>query len=101
VAQKHRYSRNKNKPQSSRPRAAEPAPAPKVVYQRKPPIQYGKPFVLLEDGDKNTFEYAAGVWVPFGLTIAQCRKDCLVKELPQKVNDKTRYEVRRPVSAID
>ncbi|HTQ39498.1 MAG TPA: hypothetical protein VMJ32_10745 [Pirellulales bacterium] len=98
MAQKHRFSRNKNKPQSSRPRASEPAPAPRIVYEPKPPTQYGKPFVLLEDGDKNTFEYAAGAWIPYGLTIAQCRReDCLVKELPQKVNGKSRYEVRCPL----
>jgi hypothetical protein len=60
----------------------------------KPPKQYGKPFVLLEDADRNTFEFTAGAWVPYGLTIAQCRRDCLVKELPQKVNGNTRYEVR-------
>jgi hypothetical protein len=95
MAQKHRVSRNKNKPQSSRPRASEPTAAPKV-FERKPPVQYGKPFILLEDLDKNTFEYAAGVWIPYGLTIAQCRKDYLVKELPEKLNGKTRYQVRCP-----
>ena len=35
------------------------------------------------------------------MSIAQCRQDCLVKELPQKVNGKTRYEVRCPLPAAD
>ena len=98
MAQKHRYSRNKNKPHASRPRLNAPPLRRGLMYERKPPKQYGKAFVLLEDSDKNTFEYAAGVWVPYGLTISQCRKDCMVTELPQKVNGKTRYEVRPPVA---
>jgi hypothetical protein len=69
------------------------------VYQKKPPIEYGKPFTLLEDASKATFEFKAGAWVPYPLTIAQCRQnDCDVKELPQKVKFMTRYEVRCPVA---
>ncbi|HZZ27614.1 MAG TPA: hypothetical protein VFE46_06360 [Pirellulales bacterium] len=69
------------------------------MYEPKPPTQYGKPFVLLEDSDLNTFEYAAGAWLPYGLSIAQCRKEnCSVKELPQKVNGRSRYEVRCPLA---
>ena len=45
---------------------------------------YGKPFIVMEDGEKNTFEY---------------REGCQVKLLPQKLNGKVRYEVRRPVGA--
>lgn len=69
-----------------------------LPIQPKPPTQYGKAFVLMEDADRNTFEFAAGAWIPYGLTIAQCRRDCLVKELSQKVNGKTRYEVRSPIT---
>jgi hypothetical protein len=71
-----------------------------VAVPREPqaPKQYGKAFILLEDGEKNTFEFTAGAWVPYGLTIAQCRRDYLVKELPQKVNGNTRYEVRPPLA---
>jgi hypothetical protein len=76
--------------------ATVPASAP-LRLEPKAPKQYGKPFVLLEDANLNTFEYVAGAWIPYGLTIAQCRHECLVKQLPQKVNDKTRYEVRSPI----
>ena len=65
----------------------------------KPPVQYGKPFILLEDSDKKTFEYKSGARVPYTMSIAECRQDCQVKELPQKVNRMTRYEVRCPVEA--
>jgi len=75
---------------------AAPAAAP-LRLERKPPKQYGTAFVLLEDANLNTFEYVAGAWIPYGLTIAQCRHECLVKELPQKVNGKTRYEVRNQI----
>jgi len=60
---------------------------------------YGKAFILMEDLQKNTFEYVKGAWVPHAMTIAECRVDCQVKELPQKVNGMTRYEVRCPTSA--
>jgi len=63
------------------------------------PTQYGKPFILLEDESYNTYEYALGAWVPYGMSIAQCRQEFLVKELPQKVNGKTRYEIRCPLPA--
>jgi len=65
-----------------------------------PPVikQYGPPFVLLEDGTKKTFEYQSGSWVEYGRSIADCRIDCQVKELAQKVNRMTRYEVRLPLT---
>jgi hypothetical protein len=74
-----------------------PREAP-VRLAPKPPTQYGKAFVLLEDAQLNTFEFVAGAWIPYGLTIAQCKHDHLVKALPQKVNGNTRYEIRSPVS---
>ena len=61
---------------------------------------YGKPFTLLEDESKATFQFSKGAWVPYAMTIAEClENNCQVKELPQKVNRKTRYEVRCPVGA--
>jgi hypothetical protein len=96
MAQKHRFNNRKNKSMVRPQRAAAPRPVA-VPRERKPPVQYAKPFVLLEDSDKNTFEYASGAWVPYALSIAQCREDYLVKELPQKVNGNTRYEVRCPI----
>jgi hypothetical protein len=100
MAHKRQYNRKPNKRTSSGPRTSVPQ-APRVVYERKPPVQYGKPFVLLEDESKNTFEYSSGTWTPYELSIAQCRQDYMVKELPQKVNGKTRYEVRCPLPAAE
>lgn len=87
----HKRQRNRATPQAS---AAKPAPR---VFERKPPIKYGKPVVLLEDANKNTFEYKAGAWVPHSMSIAECRQECQVNELPQKVNSMTRYEIRYPL----
>jgi hypothetical protein len=78
------------------------APSGTRMLQRPPEIElqpavvYGKPFIVLEDKDKNTFVFTAGNWVPYSDSIAECRKTCQVKELPQRVNQMTRYEVRRP-----
>jgi hypothetical protein len=73
------------------------ARTPIVIPARTAPKQYGKPFIVLEDAQKRTFIYKSGAWVPHDRTIAQCRMDCEVKELPQKVNQMTRYEVRCPI----
>jgi hypothetical protein len=51
----------------------------------------------MEDEQKNTFIYEGGAWVPHSASIAECRQTCQVKELPQKVNRMTRYEIRCPV----
>ena len=50
----------------------------------------------MEDGEKNTFIYKAGAWIPHEASIAQCRATCQVKELPQRVNRMIRYEIRCP-----
>jgi hypothetical protein len=83
--------------QPSGPRRAAPVMETRAPWVPKVPTQYGAPFIVLEDSDKNTFEYASGAWVPFSMSIAECKQTCQVKELPQKVNNKTRYEVRVPV----
>lgn len=81
-----------------RKQAARSAPSePRLPPAPKPPVVYGKAFTLLEDQGKQTFEYKSGSWVPFALTIAECRTTGQVKELPQKVNQMTRYEIRLPV----
>ena len=67
------------------------------LSEKKLPVTYGKPFVVLEDVQKNTFVFSGGRWQPHTATIAECRIDCQVKELPQKINDMTRYEVCSPV----
>ena len=70
---------------------------PPTVTQRPTPVVYGKPFILLEDEDKNTFVFQGGAWVPHSASIAECRQTCDVKELPQRVNRMIRYEIRCPV----
>jgi hypothetical protein len=96
MAQKRRFN-----PRASRGGRL-PAPATRML-QRPPDIEiepsviYGKPFIVLEDKEKNTFIYQAGNWVPHTESIAECRKTCQVKELPQRVNQMIRYEIRSPV----
>ena len=70
---------------------------PIVIPQRSAPKQYGQPFIVLEDAQKKTFVYKSGAWVPHDRSIAEFRADSQVRELPQKVNQMTRYEVRSPV----
>jgi len=55
--------------------------------------------MLLEDGQKNVFIYNAGQWVRYERSIAECRQDCQVKQLSQRINAMTRYEVCAPVTA--
>jgi hypothetical protein len=67
---------------------------PPDVLERRAPVVYGKPFIVLEDESKKTFVFKAGQWVEFESSIAECKQSCQVKQLPQKVNRMTRYEVR-------
>jgi len=69
---------------------------PPAVTERVQPTVYGKPFIVLEDQEKNTFIFKAGAWVPHTASIAECRTTCQVKELAQRVNQMIRYEVRCP-----
>jgi hypothetical protein len=95
----HKRSHGNRRQQSKTRRSHAPPPlAPLEIPASKPPIEYGKPFTLLEDESKSTFEYKTGSWVPYAMTIAECRQQsCQVNQLPQKVNRMTRYEVRRPL----
>ncbi len=97
MGKKKRFHGNRPK---KRPNRASHVPPPLAALptEKKPPVEYGKPFTLLEDESKATFEFTGGSWVPYSMTIAECRQNsCKVQELPQKVNRKTRYEVRCPV----
>jgi len=88
------------KPNNNKPRTTEHSRnqrEPVQVLAPRPKVQYGEPFIMLEDAQKCTFTFSAGRWVPYDLSIAECRVDCQVKELPQKVNKMTRYEIRRPI----
>jgi hypothetical protein len=95
MAQKHRFNNNKRRGMgpSGAPQRGLYRPEP---IEKLPPVAYGKPFIVLEDDQKNTFVYKAGAWVPHSATIAECRQDCQVKELPQRVNRMVRYEIRCP-----
>ena len=90
--------------QNNRPNRAQAPPpvrAPLPVLERKPPAVSGKPFVLLEDVEKTTFIYSGGKWIPHSKSIAECREDSQVKQLPQKINGMTRYEVCAPLHASE
>ncbi len=94
MAQRNRF----NAERKSRTAPPPPRKTPPEAMVKKPVIEYGKPFVLLEDSKKNTFGYEGGAWTPYAMTIAQCRlNDFQVKQLAQKVNNMTRYEVRTPL----
>jgi hypothetical protein len=69
---------------------------PPDITERVAPVVYGKAFIVLEDEAKNTFIFKGGAWVAHTASIAECRQSCQVKELPQRVNRMTRYEVRCP-----
>jgi hypothetical protein len=96
MAQRNRFNaQRKNRSAPPPPRKTTPE-----MMVKKPTLVYGKPFVLLEDSKKNTFGYEGGAWVPYAMTIAQCRLDaCQVTQLAQKVNNMTRYEVRSPLQS--
>jgi hypothetical protein len=95
MAHKRHFS---NKRQKSRGAAPPPPPLRSAMSEKSLPVAYGKPFVLMEDENKNTFVYKGGAWVPHAMSIAECRQECQVNELPQKVNRMTRYEVRCPLT---
>jgi hypothetical protein len=69
---------------------------PPALAERQAPVVYGKPFVLMEDEQKNTFIFKAGTWVPHSASIAECRQTCQVRQLAQRVNRMIRYEIRSP-----
>ena len=97
MAQKNRFNHHKRARPASDNRGPVVREAP-AVYVKAPPVQYGKAFIVMEDREKNTFEYSAGAWVPFSMNMVACRQSCQVKELPQKLNGMTRYEVRLPLT---
>ncbi len=96
MARNDRFNRKQQRAPFRGNREAEPASVPRTL-ERKPPTQYGKPLIILEDAAKDTFEFVGGEWVPYAMTIAECRKECQVRILPQQVNGKTRYEIRLPL----
>lgn len=98
MAQKRRYSPPNKRQAASRPASATPRSmlVPLAPVERVAPTVYGKAFIVAEDASKNTFVFQQGAWVAYHESIAEARRTCLVKELPQKLNNMTRYEVRVP-----
>jgi hypothetical protein len=92
LAQKRKI--NQNKRQLARSASESRGLRFPPVAERQPPKNFGKPFVVLEDPQKNTFVFSAGTWVPHTASIAECRQLGQVKELPQRLNRMIRYEVR-------
>ncbi|HEY1599930.1 MAG TPA: hypothetical protein VGG64_10030 [Pirellulales bacterium] len=98
MGKKRRYNDKRHSP---RPIAPAPAPAERraaAAIERKAKTEYDKPFILLENADKDTFMFKAGQWARHSMSIAEYRENSLVKELAQKVNGMTRYEIRYPIS---
>ena len=93
MARRNAHHRQVNR----KPHRAALAPPPVAPREPKAPVHYGAPFVLLEDANKCTFKFSGGAWVAYARTIAECRVNCQVKELGQRVNQMTRYEVRAPI----
>jgi hypothetical protein len=101
VVQRNRYRQQRSgRPTARRAHSAVQA-EPALPRTKSVPIVYGKAVVVLEDDDKNTFFFENGAWIPYGASIAECRRDCLVQALPQKVKLMTRYEIRRPVESAE
>jgi hypothetical protein len=100
MPQKRRFHQHKRDARSAAP-GIRGLREPPTVTERAAPVVYGKPFVLLEDLEKNTFIFQAGQWVPHTASIAECRQSCQVKELPQRVNRMIRYEIRCPLKSRD
>jgi|SRR5689334_3179540 hypothetical protein len=97
MPQKRRHVQPNKRQQASRPSDSPRSQLASIgPVERTEPTVYGKPFIVTEDAAKNTFYFHGGAWVPYEESIAECRRTCLVKELPQKLNNRTRYEVRRP-----
>lgn len=98
MAQRRHHQSKRSKPRVASGSAGARAPAP--ALERKPPVRYAKPFVLLEDAEKSTFIYSNAQWVRYHKSIAECRVDCQVKELAQKIKGMTRYEVCTPMDPL-
>ena len=97
MAQKHRSHHNKRPAGRSFSPDTRSLRRPPDITELPPAVVYGKPFVVAEDADKNTFVFQGGEWVAYSASIAECRQTCLVKELPQRLKDRIRYEVREPL----
>lgn len=98
MPQKRRFQQPNKRQQASRPPSDTRRSSLASIIPSEPvaPTVYGKAFIVAEDAQKNTFHFHGGAWVPYPESIAQAKLSCLVKELPQKLNNMTRYEIRVP-----
>ena len=94
--------RNNHNRQPPKRRGAASAPshlkAAPATIPRPKAIEYGKPFVVLEDGRKNVFVIQDGKLVSHATSIADYRRNSRVKEMPQKIKGLTRYEICLPIN---
>jgi hypothetical protein len=97
MARNHRFQQHGKRKGKGSAAASRPPPLASNSVERRPATVYGNPITILEAADKSTFVFNNGDWVPYSMTIAECREACHVTELPQKVRQMTRYEVRPPV----
>jgi hypothetical protein len=98
MPQKRRFTQPNKRQAASRPPSdvRRSALVPLAPVERPAPTVYGKAFIVAEDAQKNTFVFQQGAWVAYHESIAEAKRSCQVKELPQKLNNMTRYEVRVP-----
>lgn len=97
MGQKNRFTPNRRKGGSLPTAGTRSLRRAPDVLDLPQQVTYGKPIIVVEDAEKKTFVYQAGEWVEYSASIAECRLTCQVKELPQRINGRTRYEVRVPV----
>ncbi len=98
MSRKRQHPHKRQQKTQSRPPIAFNLADKMAERKSEPKKEYGLPFILMEDENLNTFHYLRGAWVPYQRRIAECRIDCQVKALPQKLNKMTRYEVRAPLN---
>lgn len=96
MARKNRYQHYGKRKGGGSAAASRPPPLTSSTMERRPATVYGNTITILEAADKSTFVFKNGDWVPYSMTIAECREARQVTELPQKVKQMTRYEVRPP-----
>ena len=94
-----RRARQNQKPNRRSAAPSEPTVRTREAPERKAVVVYGQPFTVLEDKDKNAFIFSGGQWVHYARSIKECQVDCQVKQLSQKINGMTRFEVCAPTES--
>src|SRR5262245_49842359 len=73
MVQKRRVNQNKRQAARSAAPDTRSLRRPPELSELPRPVVYGKPFIVVEDADKNTFVFQAGNWVAYSASIAECR----------------------------